>query len=1830
MAMHVETPAASSTTTALTHISELTGAKVRVFLTEVAEGVSNYRSMHSLTQQVEHQYHGRFLIELLQNAHDAFTGPALNGDDNRVEIVFDPIDSAHGSLLVANDGAPFSASNFERLSQLGQSDKDPQKSIGNKGIGFRSVLEISDSPEIFSRSKPHSPAFDGYCFAFRPDVVRSLVEPITRLATGGPIPVWLITGAPIVDNWANELLTKFRRRTLHNPVGWLAGETRFLSPYLLPVPLTRPQGSRVADFESRGFATVVRLPLKSADLRDYVLERMSQLSSATVLFLDQIGTLRIVADNDVDRCFTRVATALEKGLGGTRVAIVDGGEAHEEYWVWSKALHVADAPDGFRKAVAALPGRWPDITDITVSVAARIGEAPQSGRFSIYLPTLVTTGSAVHVNAPFFGDMSRTSISFADAYNRHLLETAADLSLEVVRQKLANKGETEARAIVDFLAPVGNGAASDQWTQQIEGAEKRAAASLDEEALVLAEEGWGPLNLTSLIPPSPKATLLTEEVLRRHATFRIFHRCLESRSTQIRALANKRFETIGAYPLLSELAQTIAAVAADLHANGGDWNAFWRDVIVLLPTGQAEIAKHAVLLGVDGALHRPDERTRVFFVPRQGTQDDSDNIGGEGATIGVPPTLQASVAFLHEQIQLYDPSRPTVQTAVRVYLGQGLVSQFRVETIFSEVLQQLTPPLPAPIDGKDADLCRDILGWAMRLMANVVARGRGTEAMLRLLRTIPVPCEGGWFAMRDASFSRDWPATVGAVLVAYLRNVKTDATRQARKRLLLAPGHAAWGGVSASKAPVLMSGGVIDGLRLIETKSSTWPSAFRASYGDFCLPGPPPAVASTHWPQYIALTRLEAKPPFSTPQLYQVGSLYTFPGLAEFDTLSDEARLALSELIMRSLPGWGSGLQKLAVSKQGGQSSRLEVTSPLTYYLRSVPWLAIREPKGVVWARPSDRWYVPADTLAGRARHYAHLRALPATLARNVGQTPALASALRALGMQFFDPQATTADPGLLIALTAVVGSDEVSDANVLLGQVRDAWRLFRPQAGQAALAQLAVRRRDRQFASFAPTTESPAYLPDSAAYTAELEAFDFPVVAIGTGDARELRDWFIAAYGTRVQPTSTLSLVPHVNGAAWTGLGSALLSDGDLGWLVRPLLVMVAQGRGVLSSAFKDRHETLRSARIDWVPRLSVAVMRGAVKLTDAPVPALWEPARKTLVVAEHCRTHLEDLAGALAQALERDDLELPLRYVLHAVDSVYSAPEDLAVFLAPVRITSEQIHHVLEHLRGDVGHVSRFVGVLLAVIVPETDTTALQSAGTEEELSVSLTAMAIPGLDVHRSLQIARESVDLSDFGRTISPDFGEAASLARWNEAMARFGLSSLSNRNWALQFEAGLEEAAALVKRALAHALRQGAELNYAQMCGLYQSLATTVDLSGSHWNVGFSDVMQSIADWAESWPIGARVLDAIRQADTLEGLRAALSDAGVQLDGDPDECGRKNDALVDTVARGLDRLRLASWIKAGPIAGQPEWTAMLDAYRACATTALAGQGFTREWSESEVLALFKEGVTHADFPVFQAALDACGDLASLHASLGVTDGDLNGAQAGLDARRADRIRRRGIVKVCGEDFDGSEDNLEQLWSFLSTRISDLDLAATMALNLSKPTALSAFKRGSRTRGTTSSSPWRRPQRASKGLEDLIGLAGEIHVYRMLRQQYGEDAVPSSAWISENSQRVFRFNQTDDARGCDFAFTVKGRQYRVEVKASAGDDEIFTMGSSEIRLAMDIRTRGKRRREVFVMVHVKNALSQHPTAVVLPNPYDPKHVGTFNIEEAGARVRYQVRD
>jgi hypothetical protein len=95
-------------------------------------------------------YASRTLLELVQNAADALAGSDYTAqpDAGRVEIV---LDLDRQILYCANDGRPFSGSGIRAITMAHLSEKRGDE-IGRFGLGFKSVLAISETPQVLSRS----------------------------------------------------------------------------------------------------------------------------------------------------------------------------------------------------------------------------------------------------------------------------------------------------------------------------------------------------------------------------------------------------------------------------------------------------------------------------------------------------------------------------------------------------------------------------------------------------------------------------------------------------------------------------------------------------------------------------------------------------------------------------------------------------------------------------------------------------------------------------------------------------------------------------------------------------------------------------------------------------------------------------------------------------------------------------------------------------------------------------------------------------------------------------------------------------------------------------------------------------------------------------------------------------------------------------------------------------------------------------------------------------------------------------------------------------------------------------------------------------------------------------------------------------------------------------------------------------------------------------------------------------------------------------------------------------------------------------------------------
>jgi hypothetical protein len=119
-----------------TFVRGLRDDKLKLYQKDYHEMVAAYNREVATTRG----YNGRQILELLQNC-----------DDQKSESVVIEIDKENNRLLIGNEGVSFSKEGYRSLATSNLSSKiDKTQYIGNKGLGFRSVLNWSKKVSIYS------------------------------------------------------------------------------------------------------------------------------------------------------------------------------------------------------------------------------------------------------------------------------------------------------------------------------------------------------------------------------------------------------------------------------------------------------------------------------------------------------------------------------------------------------------------------------------------------------------------------------------------------------------------------------------------------------------------------------------------------------------------------------------------------------------------------------------------------------------------------------------------------------------------------------------------------------------------------------------------------------------------------------------------------------------------------------------------------------------------------------------------------------------------------------------------------------------------------------------------------------------------------------------------------------------------------------------------------------------------------------------------------------------------------------------------------------------------------------------------------------------------------------------------------------------------------------------------------------------------------------------------------------------------------------------------------------------------------------------------------
>jgi hypothetical protein len=439
----------------------------------VEQNLGVYRAAPSRLQedvsqeaQVASDYRGRLVYELLQNADDAMEGQATERDCVAFLITDD-------ALWMANSGRALTDDDVQGLCGLGASSKvdaagAKRASIGHKGLGFKSVLEITDAPAVFSRT--HS---------FR------LGEREAR---------------PHVEALWDELD--------HVP-------PRSVPAMRFPSTIEDADANvRWGDLRSDGFNTAFAFPFRpdlEPDQRTSLAERLLSLPLTTVLFLKHLESVVVEIDQSgrserrewtvsrevlEDDRWVPVPGLARSGLYRVTVASTDDDQA--TFYV---ALD-ANVPIGPNRVGLSGPA-WEgvDLTEVSIAALAdEPGEAmPETWKhFHVFLPTEERCPYPMLVNGAFATDLSRQHVRVRPErgdYNSHLVKEAARLFVDHMLPVLERDGLERVLSVLDRgEEPHGGGAA--------ELLHMRLVEALAEHPLLPTESG-DTKTLAACVLPSP-------------------------------------------------------------------------------------------------------------------------------------------------------------------------------------------------------------------------------------------------------------------------------------------------------------------------------------------------------------------------------------------------------------------------------------------------------------------------------------------------------------------------------------------------------------------------------------------------------------------------------------------------------------------------------------------------------------------------------------------------------------------------------------------------------------------------------------------------------------------------------------------------------------------------------------------------------------------------------------------------------------------------------------------------------------------------------------------------------------------------------------------------------------------------------------------------------------------------------------------------------------------------------------------------------------------------------------------------------------------------------
>ncbi|MEI7911363.1 MAG: DUF3883 domain-containing protein [Verrucomicrobiota bacterium] len=411
--------------------------------------ISEYRHEREITRG----YHGREILELLQNAGDAAHEANIKA---RVRIIV-----SQEGVVIGNTGRPFDVGGVKSLQTANLSPKRQRQKavIGDKGLGFRSILNWTACP-LISSGELHLAFLPTYADRVVTELQlasRELTEWVTkeqRHANGLIVP--RLAFPQIVVDWDHH--------------EW--GD-----------PKIRHVATQCQALRNEGFDSIVGMPFAFDDAHAEALRQIDELGPEILIFVDTIDCLEIETGGSESR------KTWQRSDSGAFVSVRENGQSLGE---WSVFAFNGEVPESLLDQEDASQTDY----HITIGVPSGTTQA-SSSVLHCYFPTEVEIPLPIVCHATLRLDETRKHLTDTQA-NRFILGQLAS-HIANIAETMVGPDEPDDWAACNLIFPSGD------WGSELKKfgiPEKLKAKSGEKEILPTLGGSWCQPRLARLAPGS--------------------------------------------------------------------------------------------------------------------------------------------------------------------------------------------------------------------------------------------------------------------------------------------------------------------------------------------------------------------------------------------------------------------------------------------------------------------------------------------------------------------------------------------------------------------------------------------------------------------------------------------------------------------------------------------------------------------------------------------------------------------------------------------------------------------------------------------------------------------------------------------------------------------------------------------------------------------------------------------------------------------------------------------------------------------------------------------------------------------------------------------------------------------------------------------------------------------------------------------------------------------------------------------------------------------------------------------------------------------------------